>query len=168
MKLRISFLLALAAISCSSGDLQIETVDFESATVQNCGALSTTTELFFKLNDQEALILELESGLLANEASDGELESAIPGSSQLTYRIFDGSISSAYFCDAVPPATPVVLEEIEAEAGSVLITTVQDPDDSNRFEHEIRLSGITFVNKKGERLTNLAIEDFGTVTTTAN
>ncbi len=168
MKLRMSFLVSLIFFSCSSGDLQIETVDFESATVQNCGTLSTSTELFFKLNDQEALILELQSGLLANEASDGELESAIPGSSQLTYRIFDGSIGSGYFCDAIPPATPLVLEEIAAEAGSVLITTVQDPNDTTSFDHEIRLSGITFVNKNGERLTNLAIEEFGTVTTTSN
>ena len=168
MKLRMSYLVALAFCSCSSGDLQIETVDFESATVQNCGTLSTSTELLFKLNDQEALILELPSGVLANEASDGELESAIPGSSQLTYRIFDGSIGSGYFCDAVPPATPLVLEEIAAEAGSVLITTLQDPNDSTAYNHEIRLAGITFVNKDGERLTNLAIEDFGTITTSAN
>lgn len=163
-----SLLLLMALSACSTGDLQIETIDFDSASVQFCGTATTSTQLLFKLNSQEALILELQSGLLQNEASDGALESSIPGQSQLTYRIFDGNVSTGYFCDAIPPAQPSVLEDVLAEAGTVLVTTVQDAQDTTRFTHTIDLSGVTFVNEKGERLTNLAVEAFGSITTTSN
>ena len=91
-----------------------------------------------------------------------------PGASQLTYRIFKGDIASGYFCDAIPPAEPTVLENLEAEAGKVRIVTVQNASDTTKFEHTITLEGTSFVNSKGERLTNLSVENFGTITTTAN
>ena len=168
MKERIALFLLLALAACSSGDLQIQTIDFESASVQYCGTVSTETQLFFKLNAQEALILQLPSGLLKNENSDGAIESNIPGASQLTYRIFQGDVTSGYFCDAIPPAKPTVLEDLEAEAGKVRIVTVQNASDTTKFQHTITLEGTSFVNSKGERLTNLSVENFGTITTTAN
>ncbi len=168
MKQRIALFLAVAVTGCSAGDLQIDTIDFESASVEYCGTVSTDTRLFFKLNDRDALILQLASGLLRNEASEAPIESSIPGGSQLTYRIFTGDVGTDYFCDDIPPATPGVLEEIQAEAGKVRIETVQHATDTTRFEHTISLQGVTFVNAKGERLTNLFVEDFGTVTTTGN
>ena len=168
MKERIAIFLLLATASCSSGDLQIETIDFEAASVQYCGTVTTDTRVFFKLNDRDALILQLASGLLRNEPSDGPIQSNIPGASQLTYRIFNGDVDSGYFCDAIPPAEPGVLEDLLAEAGTVRIVTVQSATDTTKFEHTITLQGVSFVNSKGERLTNLSVEDFGTVTTTAN
>jgi hypothetical protein len=168
MKERIALFLLLALASCSSGDLQIQTIDFESAPVEYCGTVSTNTQLFFKLNDQEALILQLAAGLLRNENSDGVIESNIPGASQLTYRIFKGDVGSGYFCDAIPPAEPSVLENLEAEAGKVRIATVQNASDTTKFEHTITLQGVSFVNSKGERLTDLSVENFGTITTTSN
>lgn len=166
MKKVIAFLFALGLWGCSAGDLQIEVIDFDDVSIQNCGTLDTDTELFFKINGSEALILELAGGLIANEASDGEIASPIPGSSKLTYRIFSEAVNSGYFCDAIPPAKPTVLEDILAEDGEVRITTVQDPNDSTRFEHTIRLAGISFVNEAGERLTNLKVEEYGSFSTT--
>ena len=168
MKERIALFLLLVLAACSNGDLQIEAIDFESAPVQYCGTVSTDTQLFFKLNKQEALVLQLAAGLLRNENSDGAIESAIPGASKLTYRIFNGDVASGYFCDAIPPAEPGVLENLEAEAGTVRIVTAQDASDTTKFEHTITLQGVTFVNSKGERLTNLSVENFGSITTTAN
>ena len=168
MKKALAILATAFLWSCSNNDLQIEIIDFDDASVQNCGTASIETEVFFKLNEAEALILELESGLLVNEASEEEIEGSIPGGSQLTYRIFDGSVNTGYFCDAIPPSSPTVLEDIIAESGNVLITTVQDPNDTTRFEHTISLSDVSFVNEAGERLTNLLVEEFGTVITIAN
>ena len=162
----IPFLVLFAA--CSAGDLDIETIDFETASLQYCGTATESTTLLFKIRENEALILELGGGLISNEASDGEITSVIPGNSRLTYRIFDANVQQSYFCDELPPASPVVVEEIEAEAGSVLITTVQNSTDPTRFEHEIRLSGVSFVNGSGQRLTNLNVEDFGTLVTVAD
>ncbi|MDG1572419.1 hypothetical protein OZ410_08830 [Robiginitalea sp. M366] len=168
MRKHLLLWLPIFLLGCGTGDLQIETIDFDQASVQYCGTLNTETTLLFKLNGTEALVLQLAPGLLRNEASAGALESSIPGQSKLTYRIFDSNATASHFCDAIPPAAPAVLEDISAQSGAVLVTTVQDPVDSTRFEHTIALSGITLVNSKGERLSNLSLTSFGTVATTSN
>ena len=117
------------------------------------------------MNAEEALILELESGLLKNEASQETIISALPGESNLIYRLFTGTVATAYFCDAIPPITPTVLEEIEASVGEVLITTIQSPADSTQFEHTIELRNITLINQQGDRITDSSISNFGTITT---
>ncbi|TAI49346.1 hypothetical protein [Flagellimonas allohymeniacidonis] len=156
------------AISCSDGDLQIEVIDFNDITPQSCSSADpASSNILFKINDTEALILNLQSGVL-NNGVVGETvttESEVPGGSTLTFRVFSGGVTSNYFCDAIPPATPTVIEEINATDGSILIETVIDADTTN-FVHTIRLSEITFVNAGGERITNLTIDEFGEVTTT--
>ena len=84
------------------------------------------------------------------------------------YRLFDGTVSSSYFCDAIPPLTPVVIEEIPVQSGEVLVFTTRSATDTTRFEHTIRLKNTSFVNEAGERLTNIAVEEFGSFTTTLN
>lgn len=159
-------LLIFLFLGCSDGDLEIETIDFDSVGVEQCGTVSTSTQVFFKINGDEALILNLQSGVLNNEATTDTLSSSIPGQSSLTYRIFNETVSSSYFCADFPPASPTVTEEIEATDGQVLISTVEI--DSVTFEHTIQLQGITLENAQGERITDLTINDFGTVTTTSN
>ena len=165
-----SFLLLLCCLlfACDDGDLQIEIIDFDSANIDFCeNTTDTSSTFFFKLNPTEALILDLESGILQNEASDGTLVSTVPGQSQVTYRTFSGNIDKNYFCDLLPPADPTVVEEILAEGGEVFVTTVQSQNDTTIYEHTIELSGITLINSQGERITNLNIDDFGTITTQA-
>lgn len=156
---------SLLFFACDDGDLQIETVDFDSIiNVQNCGTLSTTaTNVVFKINGDESLIITLASGLLKNEVTTTDRESIVPGNSQISYRIFSDNVTSAYFCDAPPPLTPTATEEIEAEGGSIFITTTTTDDVT--YSHSIKLSGITFVNENGSRITDLQINEFGTVTT---
>lgn len=165
----VFFLFPAIFIACSDGDLQIETIDFDAEAVQFCGGKATTaTTIFFKISSDEALILQLQNGLLKNEASAGTLSSTVPGQSKLTYRIFSDDVVKEYFCSDIPPGTPLVTEEIEASAGEVLITTVMSANDTTAFEHNIRLSGISLVNEQGERITDLSINDFGIITTVAN
>jgi hypothetical protein len=169
MKKYISILLLASFSACSDGDLQIETIDFSESAVQYCGSsVSTGTTIFFKINADEALILKLQNGLLKNTPSGGTISSALPGQSQITYRIFSDAVTKGYFCDAIPPSTPVVEEEITAQAGEVLLTTIQSTADTTVYEHTIELSGISLVNEQGERITNLNINDFGTITTKKN
>ena len=59
---------------------------------------------------------------------------------------------------------PVVVDELEAKDGLVIIETYADTDGTN-FVHNINLSGISFVTGNGERITNLNISVFGEVTT---
>jgi hypothetical protein len=160
-------LLLLPAVwfSCSDGDLQIGVIDFDQETMQFCGSADTSTELLFKISENEALILDLQSGLLENEASTDTLLSSIPGQSQLIYRTFSEEVNKAYFCDPFPPATPVVSEEIQAGAGNVRIFTSRNETDTTLYQHNIRLEGISFVNDAGERITNLSVDNFGTLET---
>lgn len=154
-------------LSCSDGDLQIETIDFDSIALQFCTAPQTTAKnIMFKINDDEALILELQSGVL-NRGVVGETvttESTVPGQSQVTYRIFSDGISNSYFCDDIPLTEPTVVDEIEAQDGTVIIETVAN-EDNTEFVHTIRLSGISFVTDTDERITDLTISEFGEVTT---
>ncbi|MEM9867889.1 MAG: hypothetical protein AAF765_09390 [Bacteroidota bacterium] len=165
------FLLCLIGMgnlwSCSDGDLQIETIDFDSVTPQSCDTpVTTSTTILFKIDDDESLILDLQSGVLDNGVVGDTIttESSIPSQSSLTYRIFSEGISTNYFCDDIPPATPSVVEEIQAQDGLVIIETLADMDTVN-FVHTISLSGISFVNDAGERITNLTVGEFGEVST---
>jgi len=152
--------------SCNDGDLQIETIDFDSVAISTCeSTVTTSSTIFFKINSKEALILELQSGVLKNEASDGAITSLVPSQSILTYRVFSDNVTSNYFCDAIPTTTPSVIEEIEAEDGEVLITTILSEGTTDTFEHMIQLSGITFITSTDQRITDLQINDFGTITT---
>ena len=151
--------------ACSDGELQIENIDFDDVALQVCGTPTTDTQLLFKLKESEALILELQSGLLRNEVTGDTLESPIPSQSKLIYRIFSEDVKDSYFCDAVPPVAPKVVEEVPSEAGTVLIYTSQNPSDTTKFEHQIWFENVTFVNAAGERLTKLTVDQFGTLTT---
>ena len=164
---KVVLLFALLIFSaCSDGDLAIDVIDFDSAALQFCESETTVNStIFFKINGSEALILELQSGLLQNQVSTDTIRSTFPSQSNLIYRFFDDDVSKNYFCDDIPPPTPGVIEEILAEAGEVLITTIQSETDTTRYEHTLKLSGVTLVNEQGERITNTQIEDFGTITT---
>lgn len=156
-----SFLFLL--ISCDDGDLQIETINFDDGDVQYCNTATTATSIFFKINEDEALILNLQTGIIKNEVSDGIIISTVPAQSKITYRIFSDNVTKNYFCDAVPPVTPSVLQEINAEGGEVLVETTTK--DSITYEHQIKLSGISLVDDSGHRITDLRINDFGTFST---
>ncbi len=160
------FVLFGLMMSCDDGDLQIETIDFDTIrTIESCAAVSaTSTNVLFKINQDEALILELPNGLLRNEPTTEALVSNVPANSQITYRIFTDNVSKGYFCDLVPPLEPMVTEEITAEGGQILVTSAINAD-TTAYEHTIRLSGITFLLADGSRITDLQINEFGTVTT---
>ena len=159
----------VAFFSCSDGDLEIETLDFDSTSIQDCGDIEpTTTNILFKINGDEALILELQSGVLNNGNSTTdttETTSTIPSQSKLIYRVFSENVTSSYFCGEFPPASPTVLEEIEAEDGSVIVKSIA-VNDSTEYSHTIELSGISLVNTSGERITDLSINEFGEINTT--
>lgn len=165
MKKNFTLLLFACLLSCDDGDLAIETVDFDSiTTVQTCGTVSATaSNLLFKINGSEALILELPAGLLKNEISAGVITSVISSTTTLTYRIFNDDVSQAYFCNTIPPTSPTVSEEVTAEEGSIFVTTTSTDDET--FTHLIELSGISFITADGSRITDLQIDAFGTVTT---
>lgn len=150
-------------VACGDGDLQIDTLDFDSVSIGQCGSVTSSTEIFFKIDDNQALILDLKGPKLPDASSAQSF--SVPGQVELIYRIFDGDVSSAYFCDDIPPVSPNVTEEIEASAGTVNIVSTLN-DDETSVDHVITFEEITLINVSGERITDLTINNFGTVTTT--
>lgn len=154
-------------LSCDDGDLQIETLDFDSATIQNCDPVAVDiVNVLFKLNSTEALILELPAGSIKNEVSETPIGYSVTasGPAKITYRTFSDNVSNNYFCSDIPLTSPTVLDEIIAQGGDLIITTVLNADEVT-YEHTILLSGISLVTSTDTRITNLSIDNFGTVTT---
>ena len=151
-------------LACDDGDLQITAIDFDAASVQYCdNTLTESTTFFFKLNSEEALVLELQSGLLKSEETTEPISSSIPGESQVTYRTFSDAISSDYFCDNIPPSTPDVILDVSAAAGEVLINTVRNEADTTLFDHTLSIQNLSLITDDGERITDLTTIEFGTL-----
>ncbi len=166
MKKWLGIPLLFILLACNDGDLEISVIDFDDTIVQVCDSpVSTSTTLFFKLNSEEALILELQSGLLNNEETTEDISSTIPGQSQVTYRTFDSSVSSDYFCSNIPPVSPKVIEDILAENGQVLISTLRNETDTTLFDHTISLQNLSLIRENGERITDLTTLEFGIIST---
>lgn len=162
--IRILHLLGLIfTTACSDGDINIASIDFGDLSLQSCSR-NIETSLFFKINDTESIALELPSGLLQNSISENTIEQSLNGPAFLTYRIFQESIAADYYCSSLPTISPNVIRNAEATSGTVLIDSSLS-EDGNSFEHHIQLSGVTFIDDQGKRITDLNISDFGVFVT---
>ncbi len=151
--------------SCDDGNIQIETLDFDSFDIQTCEDVAIDIEnVLFKINGDETLILELDANTLRNEVDIDTINVGDSGPARITYRIFSDDVTNDYFCDAIPPINPQVVEEIPAESGTVFIAT--STQDSITFTHDISFSEISLITSENNRITDLTINDFGPVTTT--
>ena len=166
MKKMLILGILIGLISCDDGDLQIEQVDFDQANIQSCPGLvdPTQTTFFFKIDSDEALLLNLAGGLIQNETSTpGTLRSTIPEPSNLIYRLFSDNVSQDYFCNAIPPLQPTVINENLATAGIIAIDTRVDTltADTKNYAHTISIKNLSLTNDKGEQLTDLSILEYG-------
>ncbi len=165
---KILFLLsALILFSCDDGDLEIEELNFDPDSVDNCDDVTT---LLFIINSDEAMILTLDADLLANETTvlDEPREGTITGNNfAVSIRIFSGTVSNTYFCSDVPLTEPTVVSELSALTGTIEVTTVQNGTNPLQFDHTIRFKSVVFENDgNGERLIDSDYL-FGNFSTTA-
>ncbi len=160
------FVVIIGLFSCDDGDLQIEEVDFDASNIESCPGLAdpTQTTFFFKIDEDEALLLNLAGGLIKNTTSEpGTLTSTIPEPSNLIYRFFSGNVTSAYFCDAIPPLEPSVIKENLATAGSIMVDTEVDTltAETKDYRHTISITDLSLTNDQGEQLTDLSTLVYG-------
>ena len=106
-KLVISILLIIAA-GCSDGDFDVPAFDFTDS-LSKCGEY-----VLYRANSDktEALILTLTE----NQLKTGTYN--VSSSVTVTYRVFNESFGSNYFCQTIPPTTPKVLKELEADTST--------------------------------------------------
>ncbi len=126
-------LCALVLTSCSDGDIIVSSFDFTGQPVELCRTVQVNAPqnvkyVFSKVNNDngEALAVEFVTtdDILEKVSDNGPYLIKISGGdSKVSYRRFDGDLPSDYFCSAIPPGTPKVLEEYLSTEGSVDITT---------------------------------------------
>lgn len=166
----LAFILLLN--SCDDGNLTQETIAFESYTTQNC----STNDLIYKINDKEALILEIPSTNFANDATTVGSPTTLTisaTSNRVVYRFYDGTVSSDNICETIQPATPIIVDQWSATSGTIQITTtaIKTTDATANstkitgYNHYINLKDITFSIKNGEQTYSSL--PFGSYITTA-
>lgn len=151
--------LLLALNSCDDGDLTIENVDFQTVTAASCG------ETIYKIRDNEAMYLKMPSSQNAfiNEATPEGTPRvrSIGGDISVTYRAYNGTVSSANICSTPSPVSPAATQEWTAISGRIEITTTPvytTPDATtgatkiDRYLHNIVFKDIVFQKPDGQQI----------------
>jgi hypothetical protein len=149
-------LCALLFNSCDDGNIKLETFNFDTAAaINDC---DVNNGLFFKVKNNEALILQTPISTFANVVTPTNTPRTILVSStnKVIYRFFDSIISSSYFCASFPPASPTVSDEwnaatgVSGTSGIIEVTTTQILNPSTQvltgYNHYVVFKNITFSN----------------------
>ena len=120
-------------------------------TIEKCTA--NTPNLLYNYNSNEALTLNIDPSLLANEITPlntpriGVLSDS---NNVLKYRLYAGLLTAGYFCNSSIPTTPIVDQEWSAVAGIANtsgIIEVTTTTSGTGYKHTIVLKKVTL--KKG-------------------
>lgn len=142
MRFILFFTVLLFSISsCDDGDFEVPSFEFNS-TVNSCG-----TYVLYRTNSSqtEALILQFNPDEIQQEEV---VYSIAINSENCSYRIFDDTIGSDYFCSDVPPIHPIVIKNWEAKGGPnnfINVETTSVTDDLGvitGYIHEITLTNL--------------------------
>lgn len=131
----INLLFLVLCISCDSGDIIVTSFNFEDSQLNLCTV--NTRKVLYAVNNQdvnESISLEFTNPNLANDpdeplflTTEEMVTIQLNGTNRLVYRIYDGEVSGSlnnYFCSAIPPSEPRVIEEwFSGSEGVVTITT---------------------------------------------
>ncbi len=128
MKNALGALIAVFFLNaCDDGDIIVTSFDFEEQTLEICNDFEF---VFFKINpdNNESIALSfsttediLGSGNIGVEQRTFEI--SLGANDNVIYRRFDGSVTSDYFCNPIPPSTPLVVEEFISSDGDITILT---------------------------------------------
>ena len=148
-KLLIIFCLVVSLASCDDGDLIVTSLDFQNENLETCGEAGSY--VFFKINNdaQESISLRLGT---TNELflSSSTIDYPLDGSTNfVNYRKYDGTISSSYFCNDIPPTSPLVITDYLGASGIatiVTVTTLIDDDNLEETDLELDTDGDTLLN----------------------
>ena len=171
MKIFFGLLLLMVSLNgCDDGDLILETIDFDDATTQSC----STNNILYRLNEKEALLLEIPKSVFKNEPTPvGEpIEITISSTNRVLYRFYNGKVATDNICETIPPATPNVVDQWTATGGTIqifttAIKTTNATTNSTKitgYNHNIIFKNITFSKTNGTQVYE--IFSFGNYITT--
>lgn len=142
--LLLSLLLFIA--SCDDGDIVVTDFDFDDETLLSCGDIFEPSFVFFKINQEsnESIALQFTTNEpIFTVPQDTPYEITLSGNDQLSYRRFNETVPTDYFCNAIPPATPVVQEEFVSIIGEVQILTQGVLVDEDGIPSDLEAAGDT-------------------------
>lgn len=129
--------------SCDDGDIIVTSFDFEEQTLVQCEDFESQF-VFFKINpdNNESIALSFTTSQDIFGAGNGEEEERsttiqLSGNDNITYRRFDDTVTNDYFCNPIPPATPLVVEEFISNDGDVTIFTIGTLADNDGISSEV-------------------------------
>jgi hypothetical protein len=135
-------LLAFLLNGCDDGDITVDSIDFSTVQAQSC---TDTFELIYKLKSQESLLLQMPLNTLKNEPT-GEGVTPTPifiddSNYRLAYRSYNGTVQSTNICSLIPPTSPSVIQQWDAEEGQIEITTTATYATNNTGDGSTRIDG---------------------------
>jgi len=135
----LSLLLFITA--CDDGNLTVDAIDFSEVAVQKC----SDKDVIYKVKDAEMLFIEIPASTFISDATvEGEpIEVAINSTNKVTYRKYDGTVSSANICPTIPDATPNLKEQWNATSGIIQITSTAIKS-TNSTDNSTRITGYTY------------------------
>lgn len=126
-------------ISCDDGDVLFEDFDFDNIAVQACLPEIDTGNrdyTFYKIESTTNETLSIQLSTDQEIFEEGFYDNFNVTSNPFEYRKFNGSVTNSYFCNDVPPASPVVTETFVATAGTFDIDTFFTFDDEDGIPEE--------------------------------
>lgn len=107
--------------SCNDGEMVYKDIDFSEVTsVSRCSNIGGE-KVFYKLKQDEALILIVDADNLMRDESTQIVNIEIDGTNTaLEYRKYDDNVSSNSICNVPVPAFPNAIQQIPASPGGLL------------------------------------------------
>ena len=157
---------------CDDGNVIFEEIAFANPEVKSC----STNNIFYKLKEKEALLLEMDKTELPSEPTltDAPKIIDISGATRVVYRFYNGTVALDNICETIQPPTPVVTDQWTATAGKIEITTTakkttNTTDNSTKitgYNHHIEFQNITFSKSSGpQKYINFPFGDYSTTAT---
>ncbi|WP_293895667.1 hypothetical protein [Flavobacterium sp.] len=133
--------LLLFITACDDGNLTVDVIDFSEVAAQKC----SNKNVIYKVKGAEMLFIEIPASTFTNDQTvDGSpIEVPINSTNKVTYRKYDGNVTSSNICPTVPDATPNLKEEWHATSGTIQITSTAIKS-TNATDNSTRISGYTY------------------------
>ncbi len=124
----------LGLASCNDGDIIVTNFDFDDASLQSCETITQT--VFFKINPDinESISLIITTSNILFEGTGNEEFTLSESSNIINYRLFNDEVTSDYFCNPIPPTTPITSQEFIGTSGTVQLISVTTLDDNDGIE----------------------------------
>ena len=138
-KLTLLLALIFLIVSCDDGDVIVTELDFDDVELQRCENVGDIFEYVFyktKSSTNEALALQFETTEPILTQVNTSYSLLLSGTDRYSYRVFDGDPSN-YFCNSIPPTSPIVQEEFVSTDGLVEIFTSGTESDADFIPSDV-------------------------------